>query len=386
MIELFYIYNLRQIFARKGQTFAVLFGVSLVVIVFCATLMLSAGLKKTLAGTGSERNAMIIRTGAENEVQSGIPRDNALAIEANNLFMRDSAGMPMVTKDIVVLSNLDKIDGTGRSNVVVRGTNQSAYAIRPEVALISGRLPVPGTNELIVGQALTKRFIIDSVLRLSGIDYPIVGYFDAGQTGFSSEIWGDAEVLARNFNRQAYSSVVGKLASGVSIESLETMLEGDKRLGVSVQTEKRFYESQSEKLSLFITILGTFVSVIFSLAAALGAMISMFGSVSSRRREIGILRSLGFGKLNIFICFLLESTLLGLIGGIVGVCLSSFLMFFSLATTNFSTFSEIGFGFSLTPVAIILSLLFATIIGGIGGIIPAYSAARGKILEVLRAN
>ena len=221
-------------------------------------------------------------------------------------------------------------------------------------------------------------------MRFAGRDWTVVGVFDAGRTGFDSEIWGDAEQMMQAFRRMAFSTVVFRLADAEAFERAKSTLESDPRLTVEAKREIRFYAEQSEALAKFISILGTALSAIFSIGAIVGAMITMFAAVASRVGEIGTLRALGFRRGAVLLAFLLESLLLSFAGGVVGLVAASFMQTVDISTTNFQTFSELAFQFKLTPSIAVQTLAFALFMGFVGGFIPAWRAARLKIVDCLR--
>jgi putative ABC transport system permease protein len=256
------------------------------------------------------------------------------------------------------------------------------------VKLVEGRMFRPGTSEIIAGRAVAEGFrgaAIGETLRFAQRDWTVVGVFDAGRTGFNSEIWGDAEQLLQSFRRQAFSSVIFRLVDADRFDDVKRDIEGDQRLQLEVKRESQFYADQSEQLAKFISYLGTTISIIFSIGAIIGAMITMYASVASRTGEIGTLRALGFSRTAILAAFLGEALLLGLVGGIVGLIGASFMQAVPISTTNFQTFAEIAFHFTLTPQIIATSLAFSLVMGFIGGFLPAARAARMKIVDALRA-
>ena len=381
-------YSFRHLLQRRTQAALTVGGIALVVFVFVATLMLAKGLEYTLATTGSPQNAIIIQSGAENEIQSGISRPNAAILTAQPEVERDAEGSAVVSEDVVVLVSLRKRDDGEPSNVTVRGVSKNALQVRRGVRVIAGRLPQPGTREVMVGRATNSKFAgtdIGQAVRIVGIDWAIVGVFEDGRSAFNSEIWGDADVLMPAFRREGFSSVTVRLSPGADFEALKQRLQSDRRFAVDVSRETDFYESQSRQLALFIRVLGMFVSVVFSLGAIIGAMITMYSSVSNRTREIGVLRALGFPRRNIFSAFVKECLLLGLAGGLCGVFAAFFLTFVSFATTNFNTFSDISFGFRMTPRIAVEGVVFALIMGMIGGAFPALRASRLNIVKALRS-
>ena len=221
-------------------------------------------------------------------------------------------------------------------------------------------------------------------MRFAQRDWKVVGVFDSGKTGFDSELWGDAEQMMSAFRRNAYSTVVFKLADRDAFESIRTAAEQDVRLQLEAKPEVQFYAEQSEALATFIRILGLSLSVIFSIGAVVGAMITMFAAVAQRVGEIGTLRAVGFRRSAVLVAFLLESLLLSLVGGVVGLAAASLMQSVDISTTNFQTFSELAFQFKLTPIIAVQTLAFALLMGFVGGFIPAWRAARMKIVDCLR--
>jgi len=381
-------YIARNLWVRRLTTMLTAGGMALVVFVFAAVLMLDAGLKATLVATGSDNNVLFIRKGAETEVQSGVARDQAALIESLPQIARTANGEALVSKEVVVLNSLPKIEGGKRTNVPIRGVPPVGLTLRPQVKIMTGRFFRPGSNEIIVGSSVARQFAgveIGQALSFAQRRWTIVGVFDAGRTAFDSEIWGDAEQLLQAFRRGGFSSVIAQLATPSAFDSLIDSLAGEPRLTVDVKREKQFYEDQSRQLSNFITYLGMTLSVIFSLGAIIGAAITMYAAVATRTGEIGTLRALGFRRSAILTAFLLESLLLALVGGVAGLFAASFLQAITISTTNFQSFSEIAFSFALTARIVVNTLVFALVMGLIGGVLPAFKAARMKIVDSLRA-
>ncbi|UCG98810.1 MAG: ABC transporter permease [Burkholderiales bacterium] len=383
-------YVARNLWVRRLTTVLTAGGMALVVFVFAAVLMLDAGLRATLVATGSDLNVLFIRKGAQTEVQSGVARDQAALIESLPQVARDAEGRPRVSKEVVVLNSLTKVDTGRRSNVPVRGVTPMGLQLRPHVKVVDGRLFRPGSSEIIVGAAVARQFAgvqVGQSLSFAQRQWTVVGVFDAGRTAFDSEIWGDAEQLAQAFRRfGGYSSVIARLASYDDFDPLQAAVAGDPRLTVEVKRERQFYEDQSRALSNFISYLGVTLSVIFSLGAIIGATITMYSSVATRTGEIGTLRALGFRRRAVLAAFLLEALLLALAGGIVGLVAATFLQAITISTTNFQSFSELAFSFTLTPKIAAISLAFALAMGVAGGFLPAVRASRMKIVDALRAD
>jgi len=329
-----------------------------------------------------------IRRGSQTEVQSGVDRVSAAIVETLPEIATGEDGKKLISKEPVVLINLPKRQSGKASNVVIRGVTDHGLTLRPQVKIVEGRMFRPGTSEIVAGRAIAEGFrgaAIGETLRFAQRDWTVVGVFDAGRTGFNSEIWGDAEQLLQAFRRFAFSALIFRLTDIDSFDEVKREIEGDQRLTLEVKRESQFYADQSEGLAKFISYLGTTISVIFSIGAIIGAMITMYASVASRTSEIGTLRALGFSRAAILVAFLVEALLLGLVGGVVGLTAASFMQMVPISTTNFQTFAEIAFTFTLTPVIVLASLGFALLMGFIGGFLPAARAARMKIVDALRA-
>ncbi len=382
-------YIARNLWTRRLTTALTASGMALVVFVFAAVLMLDAGLKKTLVGTGSWDNAILLRQGAQTEIQSGVSRDQAALIETLTEVARDGQGRPLSSKEIVVLIGAPKKGDTKPQNVIVRGLSPVGIDLRPQVKIQEGRWFQPGASEIVVGKSVNANFAnmaVGDTIRFAARDWRIVGVFDGQSSGFDSEAWGDVEQLGQAFRRVAYSSMVVKLVDDDALSRLQRAIDGDVRLKLDVKAEPAFYEEQSKALSTFLSILGLTLSIIFSIGAVIGAAITMYSSVASRIGEIGTLRALGFRRASILVAFLGESLLLALVGGLIGLIAASFLQLFTVSTLNFASFSQLAFGFYLTPAIVVQSLIFAIGMGFVGGFLPSFKAARMEIVDSLRAG
>jgi putative ABC transport system permease protein len=382
-------YNFRNLWTRRLTTVLTASGMALVVFVFAAILMLANGLQKTLVETGSYDNVVVLRKGSGSEVVSGVGREQASVIETQPEITIGSNGQRLLAKEIVVLINLPKRGTNKPSNVIVRGIEEISLLLRAQVKLVEGRLPRMGSLEVIVGSSLVKRFKnigIDETLCCGMGDWRIVGIFDAGNTGFSSEIWGDSDQLMQAFRRPVYSSIVFKLRDPSEFQELKNRLESDPRLTVEAKRETRYYAEQSEMMAKFLRILGVSITIIFSLGAIIGAMVTMYSTVANRTAEIGTLRALGFQRRAILAAFLVESLLLGFLGGLAGLFFASFMQFFTISTMNFQTFSELAFSFSTTFEIVYKALVFSLVMGFVGGVLPAIRASRMNIVDALRSS
>ncbi|MGB9627701.1 MAG: ABC transporter permease [Thermodesulfobacteriota bacterium] len=381
-------YNLRNLWTRRLTTILTVSGMALVVFVFAAILMLAEGIQKTLVETGSFDNVVFLRKGSSSEVISGVSREQASILETFPEIATGPNGQRLLAKEVVVLVALTKKGTDKPSNVVLRGINENSILLRPQVKLVKGRLLRRGSTEVIVGTNIVQRFKnigINETLCCGMREWRIVGIFDAGNTGFSSEIWGDADQFMQAFRRNGYSSVIFKLQDSSAFEKVRLRLGDDPRLPLEAKRETRYYADQSEIMAKFLRILGVSLTIIFSIGAIIGAMITMYSAVANRTAEIGTLRALGFKRRDILIAFLLEALVLGLLGGIVGLFFASFMQLITISTMNFQTFSELAFSFSLNFDIMYMSIAFALIMGFVGGLLPAIRASRMIIVDALRA-
>ena len=381
-------YVARNLWSRRLTTLLTAGGLALVVFVFATVLMMDEGLKRTLVTTGELDNAVVIRKGAENEIQSGINREQSGIIEMHPAVAIGAQGARMVSKETVILISLLRAADDKPSNVVIRGASAMGFTLRPQVKIREGRLFRPGTSEIIVGSSIAARFSntgIGQRIKFAQREWTVVGVFDAGGSGFDSEVWGDVEQLMQAFRRNAYSAMVVRLANPALFEKFRADIGEDPRLTQEMKLEQTFYSDQSKALSTFINVLGLTLSVIFSIGAMIGAMITMYASVASRVAEIGTLRALGFRRGAVLWAFLAEALLLGVVGGTVGLALASLMQFASFSTINFQTFADLSFRFILTPAIVMKTLVFALVMGLVGGFLPAFRAARLNIVDALRA-
>lgn len=381
-------YSLRNLRTRRLTTILTSGGMALVVFVFAAVQMLDTGLRATLVATGQPDNILVTRRAAGTEISSAVERAQAAIIEAQPEIASGENGQRLVSKETVVLITLPK-RGTGvATNVTTRGIGPAGRELRPQLRIVEGRMFRFGSSEIIVGQSLSRRFNGASVgqrMRFGGREWIVTGIFAAGASAFDSEVWGDADQLMQAFRRQAYSSVVARLTDVAALDPLARRLEGDPRLTLDIKRERDFFEEQSRLMSNFISYLGTTLSVIFSIGAMIGAMITMYSAVANRVVEIGTLRALGFRRASVLWAFLFESILLGAVGGVVGIGLASLMQLVQISTLNWQSFSELAFRFTLTPRIVFSSFAFALLMGVLGGFLPAVRAARLDIIDALRA-
>lgn len=382
-------YSFRNLWTRRLTTVLTASGMGLVVFVFAATLMLAEGLQQTLVQTGSPDNVVVLRKSANSEVQSAVERLQAALIESQPEVALGSDGAPLLAKELVVLINLQKRGSNKPANVVIRGVSAASYQLRPAVRLKEGRMPREGSAEVIAGASIARRFKgggLGETLRFGMRDWRVVGVFDAGSTGFSSEIWGDINQMMQAFRRPVYSSVIFRLRDTTGFDAFKKRVEEDPRLTVEAKRETRYYLDQSEAMSRFLKILGLVLTIVFSIGAVIGATITMYAAVANRVTEIGTLRALGFPRRDILLAFVMESLLLGGCGGILGVVGASFMQLITISTMNWQSFSELAFSFALTFGIFWKSMLFSVVMGLVGGMLPAVRAARMNLVEALRSS
>ena len=383
-------YSYRNLWQRRLTSVLTMGGIGLVVFVFAAVLMLANGLRETLVATGREDNVVVVRKSAQSEMMSAVSRESASVIASFPEVETTVSGTALSSSELSVIINLLKIGSNDMGNVTVRGVAPEGIMIRPQVRIVEGRIFQTGTSEIIVGASIHGRFqgcSIGQTLRFGGRDWTITGVFDGQKSGYDSEVGGDSDQLMQAFNRPVFSSMALRLRSVGDFDAFQARLASEPRLQqLETKREKLFFAEQSETMATFIRILGLVITVIFSFGAVIGAMITMYASVANRTAEIGTLRALGFKRRSILSAFLFEALFLSGIGGGVGLLLSSGLQFITISTVNFGSFSEVAFGFTLSPSIALNSMLFSLFMGVVGGFIPAVRASRMNIITALRST
>lgn len=383
-------YNIRSLLVRKTTTFATALGIGLVVFVFSSVLMLSNGIRKTMGSTGRKDNAILLAKGNDAELSSTVESNKASIVLAKPEIAQSSAGAPLSVSEVVVNMTLDRVGTSEFSNVQVRGVPfATVWDFRPEVKILPGGRKPTGKNEVLVGKAIAGNFkglTIGGEFDLkTNVKLTVVGIISAGGSSFESEIWADAQELRDAFGRGTTSSSLRvRLQSADAYDAFKAGIDADPQLGLDVYRESSYYEKQSEGLALFITVLGSVIAILFGVGAAIGASITMNGSIASRQREIGTLRALGFGRIGILFSFLLESIALALIGGAFGAVASLAMGWVEFSTMNPASWSEIVFSFTPEPGIIVSSLVFAGFLGIGGGILPAWRASRISPVKAMR--
>jgi putative ABC transport system permease protein len=376
---------------RKTTAIATALGIALVVFVYAAAEMLASGVTKTMVTAGRPDNAIVLRKGSDNEMASSIELSTMNLILAAPGVARDSAGKSLASGEIVVVIAQEKLGGEpGQvSNVLVRGVGDMALQVHPEVRVIEGRPPQPGTDEVMIGRGIVGRFA--GMQMGSSFDLKknrpvkVVGIFEAGGASFESEVWVGIDTARSSFGREGLvNSVAVRLESPTKFDAFKAAVESEKRLQLDSFVETRYYEKQSENLAEFVGFLGGVVSFFFAFGAILGAIITMHAAVAQRQREIGTLRALGFSRGAILFSFLLEATLLALAGGVVGIAAALAFGARKISMVNWTTWSEVTFTFDADPVLLLKALLVGAIMGVIGGAFPAIRAARISPVQAMR--
>ena len=379
-------YSVRNLWARRVTRLLSLSGLGLVVFVFVAILMLAHGLEWTMGRTGDPANAILLSKGALSEIESSLSRDQTgvLASQPEVVTLEDHR--VAAVREIALQLTLRKQDRGSLASLSVRGSSPVAFAVRPRVRIVQGRAWQPGTTEVIVGTQVARQFPearLAETLRFGRREWTVVGIFEAEGSGFDSEVWGDVDQMMTTFHRTAFSSMTLRLADTEVLPAFKARLERDPRFKVSVKREPEYYEGKAEGLARLIRVTGLFLTVVFSVGAILGATMTMSASVAHRTTEIGTLRTLGFTRGHILQAFMLESILLGLAGGLLGVAGAALLNRVTISTVNWDTGAELAFGFHLTPGMVGEGVLFAVFMGLIGGLVPAARAARLDIVQAL---
>jgi putative ABC transport system permease protein len=382
-------YNLRSLTVRKTSNLLSVIGVALVVFVLAAALMLSAGIRKTLASSGRDDIAIVIRKGSEAELSSSL-EDPLVGLIASQPGVARHENRAVGIGESVLVISLEKVGTAGLTNIQVRGVSPESKLLGRQITMVKGREARPGSDEVVIGKRLEGRFrgmSLGSTFEFrSNRPATVVGVFSAGGSSHESEIFVDHDTLRAAFGRAGnVSSVRVKLESPAAFDGFRAAVENDKRLGLEALTERKYYERLSEGTSLFVSVLGSVIAIFCSLGAMIGAMITMYGAVSNRRREIGTLRALGFPRRQVLLSFLIESLLLAALGGGLGCAGALLVGSVEISMMNFASFSEIVFRLDPTLEALLTALIAAGVMGLIGGLLPAIRAARIPVLDAMRA-
>ena len=380
--------NLRNLPQRFASSAVAVVGVGAVVLVFAAVLSMAAGLERTMLSAGSDDTAVIMRSGATSELNSGLSNEQTLIIGNAPGVLKDGDNAIM-SAELYVITDVKKISNQTDANVPFRGVQAGAFEVRDNIRISDGRMFEPGKNEIVVGRAAQQEFMgldVGDTIRFGQTEWAIVGTFDAGGSVSESELWTDVRVLQGAYRRgNSFQSVRVKLESPESIETLRQALDEDPRIDPDVMSEREYYSSQSQGLVQFIKLIGYPLTILMAIGAVFGALNSMYSSVSVRGKEIATLRALGFGPTAVLFSTVIESVLLALVGGLLGGLLA-YLVFngFTASTLNGQSFSQVVFDFAVTPELLVQGMKAALIIGVVGGFFPAIRAARIPVAQALR--
>ncbi|HEY5744108.1 MAG TPA: FtsX-like permease family protein [Terrimicrobiaceae bacterium] len=380
------IYNLRSIFVRWRATLATVLCTALVVAVYVVIQSLAVGLEKASGNTGDPDNLLVVRRGATAESTSQITPEQYRIIRYLGGIARDSEGFPLASSDLSLVINVPRTGG-GEANAIVRGISPLGARLRTQVRLTNGRWFTPGKREVVVSERLAARLAgmgIGESFKTGPATLSVVGHFDGGRSAFDSEIWMDVDEARTIFDRENYSSVLLRPATGTR-ERIIAQLENDKRFKLRALSEVAYYQEQTGAVKLIRT-LGSFLATTMSIGAVFAAMNTMYAAVGARTREIGTLRVLGYRRKSILAGFLIEGAFLAFLGGILGCVFSLIFNGWSVGTLSFETFSETVFDFRVTPNLIGQGLAFAVVVGLIGSLLPALRAARLPVISALKAT
>ena len=380
--------NLRNVSERLTSSVVALVGIAGVVMVLIGVLSISAGFRAVLTLSGARDVAIVLRSGATDEMGSGLTLEQTKVIADSKNVARDAQG-PIASPELYVIVDIPLKRTVTAANVPLRGVGPQAPQLRQNFRIVEGRNFTPGTFEVIAGRGASQQFAgltVGNKLRWGTTDWTVVGIFEDRGSVAESEVWTDATVLQGAYNRgTTYQSMRVKLTSPEAYSSFKDALTTDPRLNVRMFTEREYYERQSRTLIALVSTIGTVIAVLMGLGAVFAALNTMYSAVSTRTREIATLRALGFGSAPVVISVLTEALLIGLVGGVIGALVSYFAFNGVRASTmNFTTFSQITFAFTVTPMVLVLGLVYALILGFVGGLLPSLRAARLPITTGLR--
>ncbi|MFL5605779.1 MAG: ABC transporter permease [Gemmatimonadaceae bacterium] len=384
-----FVYNLRSVMQRPVSTALTALGIGLVVAVFVAMLALANGFIAALVKTGSSDNVLLLRRGADSELSSSIPREAISILSASPHIAAAADGRPMVSPETYIVINLRRPGGNEFeiANVVARGVSDKAWDVRRNVKIVEGRRFASGQSEICVGSKLKDRFAnvnVGDVLRFSNRDWKVVCRFTAEGSSFESEIWGENEQFLNVFRGGAFSDVAFRLKDPAGFDEAKRAFLADQRIQIDAHRESEFYASQSELLGNILRFLGIMITSIMAVGAVFGAVNTMYAAVSSRTPEIAVLLTLGFHPRSVLASFLAESALIALIGGVIGCLLALPINGVVTSTTNWASFSEIAFAFRVTPLLLLAGIVFAVVMGVVGGFFPARRASKLPVVQALR--
>ena len=378
-------YNWRSLWQRKAGTLATAVAIAVTVAIFVVVLSLSQGISHAFVSSGRADQALVLRANARVELNSSLERGQVRVLKAHPLLARDEAGT-LASAECYVVMMLDRSDGSGGTNVAVRGLEPAGVRMRGQVRLVQGRWFNPSLSELVVPRKLAGRFqglALGQSLTFSGRSWPVVGVFDAQGSAFDSELWTGVDQLMQARKRDAYSTLLVRLADPQRLPDFIAQVEADKRLKLEAKAETAYYAEQTEA-GKPIQVLGNLITVILTLGAIFAAMNTMYASVAGRTAEIGTLRALGFRRVEILASFQWEALMLCSLGGLAGAFLALAFNGIQTSTVNFQTFSDVSFAFTITPGLMAQGVAFSVLMGLAGGFFPAWRASRIPVTEAMK--
>lgn len=381
--------SLQTVPQRLGASSVIVIGIAGVVAVLVSVLAMGAGFKHTLADSGRDDRVIVLRGGSDAELNSNLTRTDIATISNAPGLAKDAAGKALLSSELVTVVNLPKIDTGTDANVTLRGVGLKLAEVRPEVKIVSGKMFRPAVRELIAGVGAAKLFrglTVGSVLRLRNADWTVTGIFSTNGDVRESELLADVDTVGSSIERTGYSSAVGLLTSAAAFTAFKDSLTSDPTLTVDVQRERDYYAKQSAGLTKTINIVGTTVAVIMAIGAMFGALNTMYSAVAARGMEIATLRAIGFGAFPVLFGVIIESLLLALLGGVIGAVLAWVFFNGHTVSTLGAAFAQVVFQLTVTRALIITGIIWACVIGLLGGFFPALRAARLPVAEALRAG
>jgi putative ABC transport system permease protein len=381
-------YNLRSIKARWTSAIVAVLGIAGTVGVFVAMLSLANGFKATLVASGSPGNALILRAGSPTEMMGGVTLASVRVVQDEPGVARDASG-PLVTQEVVGVMPFPLISTGTDANVQVRGVSSNVLRVRTFARISEGRMFQPGLSEIVVGKNASKSYVglsVGNTVQFGGGRWQVVGIFDTGGSAFDSEIWCDGKLLNEILKRpdNVFQSITVHLESPQAFQQFKDAVISDPRMNVDVTREVDYYAKQSTVMTRLITVLGGLVAAIMAIGAVFGALNTMYSAISERGREIATMRAVGFSGWNVILSFLFEALLISFIGGIIGCVAVLPLNGLTTNTMNFQTFANVAFAFKITFDLLLLGVVFALVMGVLGGLLPAIRAASRPVAVALR--
>jgi putative ABC transport system permease protein len=380
-------YNVRNVRIRWQVTLLAISGIALVVAVFAVLMSMSEGFRAALRSTGRPDNAIVVQRGSGSELTSGVPLEDRNTITVDERVARDASGQPLASWEQVQLLGLPRIRDGVQANVTLRAVTPRAFEVRGGIKIVEGRSFTPGLDEVIVGRKLTSRIrgvSLGESVKYQQRRFKVVGLFESEGAAFESEVWGDYNTFTAIFQRTGSNSLVLRMKDPATIPELDRFIRAQPQMQLQALPEQKYYADQAGPLSRVLQGLANFVALVMGIGAVFGAINTMYAIVASRTREIGTLRALGFSRRSILFSFLVESVILALVGGAIGCLLAFPMNGFSTATGQTQSFSEIAFAFRITTGIVITGLVFAVVMGILGGLLPALRGARLPITSALR--